>query len=491
MRLGTVFVVIWMAVIAASIGAMANLAFGFGASESAIIGLAALTVLSVYHYFSARTGIRSVVTHQFADLARGDADLARQVGELARRVAAVENRIDHAADRTRALTDPIAIEIGALGARVRQLSETVSAQEATLTEIAEQAALGEQRPAAPADPFAGQSAAEFATAPDEADAPRNAAGRGAAAAATARGADAGALASIRSAVEAGRIDVYLQPIVTLPQRKVRYYEATSRLRSERGELWPAGDFIAQAEAGGLMPTIDNLVAVRCVQVVRRLLLKNRDVGLFCNLSHLTLSDPIFPQMLEFLDANRAIAPSLVLEFTQAAVRQMGPVEHESLAKLAERGFRFSLDNVADLDIEPRDLASRNFRFIKIPASLLLNRNVAETDIHPADLSDQVGRFGIDLIADKIESEGSVVDLLDCDVRYGQGFLFSPPRPVRAEVLQGIADRSGPITHEIDDPAADVRAADRPVASPPAPETGKTAPRTTGVAQLARGTVSRG
>jgi cyclic-di-GMP phosphodiesterase TipF (flagellum assembly factor) len=29
----------------------------------------------------------------------------------------------------------------------------------------------------------------------------------------------------------------------------------------------------------------------------------------------------------------------------------------------------------------------------------------------------------------------VVDLLDFDVRFGQGFLFSPPRPVRAEALQ--------------------------------------------------------
>ena len=32
----------------------------------------------------------------------------------------------------------------------------------------------------------------------------------------------------------------------------------------------------------------------------------------------------------------------------------------------------------------------------------------------------------------------MVDLLDYDVRFGQGFLFSPPRPVRAEALQGVA-----------------------------------------------------
>ena len=86
---------------------------------------------------------------------------------------------------------------------------------------------------------------------------------------------------------------------------------------------------------------------------------------------------------------------------------------------------------------PRELNDRGFRFVKAPAALLLNRvGAASTDIHPADFSDLLGRFGIDLIAERIEGEATVVDLLDYDVRFGQGFLFSPPRPVRAEALQG-------------------------------------------------------
>ena len=186
-----------------------------------------------------------------------------------------------------------------------------------------------------------------------------------------------------------------------------------------------------------MPKLDNLSVLRCVQVVRRLLFKNRDIGLFCNLSSATLTDSGFPRFLEFVEANRAIAPALVFEFTQGAVRAMGPIEHESLAALADRGFRFSMDNLTDLRVEPRELNERGFRFVKAPAALLLNRvGAASTDIHPADLSDLLGRFGIDLIAERIEAEGAVVDLLDYDVRFGQGFLFSPPRPVRAEALDG-------------------------------------------------------
>src|SRR3569833_2042602 len=92
-----------------------------------------------------------------------------------------------------------------------------------------------------------------------------------------------------------------------------------------------------------------------------------------------------------------------------------------------------MDHVRDLRFEHRDLADRGVRFIKVPATLLLDpKQSSASDIHPSDLSDLLGRFGIDLIAERIEGERSVVDLLDYDVRFGQGFLFAPPRPLRPE-----------------------------------------------------------
>jgi cyclic-di-GMP phosphodiesterase TipF (flagellum assembly factor) len=250
------------------------------------------------------------------------------------------------------------------------------------------------------------------------------------------------VAVIRDAVHANRIDLYLQPILTLPQRKVRYYEAMTRLRMEDGTLMLPTDFLPYYERAGLTPKIDNLLLFRCVQVLRRLLMKNREIGLFCNISTVTLNDPvIFPQFSQFLDANRALAPSLTLEFTQEAFRAMGALENEALASLRELGFRFSMDQVKDLQFGPRDLTERGIKFVKVPATLLLNRVPESADIHTADLSDLLGRHGISLIAERIETESAVVDLLDYDVRFGQGYLFSPPRPVRAEALQGVPERS--------------------------------------------------
>jgi len=162
----------------------------------------------------------------------------------------------------------------------------------------------------------------------------------------------------------------------------------------------------------------------------------------------TLNDPVVvPEILQFMDANRAIAPSVILEFKQSTLRAMGPLETEGLAALRELGFRFSMDHVTDLRMEPRDLGERGIRYVKVPAPFLLGDSAAaSTDIHAADLSDLMGRFGISLIAERIEVEAHVVDLLEYDVRYGQGYLFSKPRPVRNEA-QGDAGENDSVLDE--------------------------------------------
>jgi cyclic-di-GMP phosphodiesterase TipF (flagellum assembly factor) len=425
-RLGAIFIAICMVLIAASLGGVLFLALKVPAALSAIAALGALVLMVLYSTVSNRLRDRRIVGDQIADLSRGTGDLARQVAELNRRIGAMENRNE----RVRGAADPLASEISELGTLVKQLAETVAAHESEIyRRIAGDHGVPVTVTAAPVAPQAEAEAPVVETPPVASnDIARGFAGL----------TRDGIQALIANAVDANRIDLYLQPIVTLPQRKVRFYEAVSRLRTDDGDVIPAADFLEHAEAAGLMSKIDNLLLFRSVQVMRRLQLKNREVGLFCNVSPSTLADATqFQRFLEFMDANRALAPNLVFEFGQAAVRNFGPIENEALAALAERGFRFSMDTLQDLRIEPRDLNERSFKFVKVPAKLLLNRNTpGNADIHAADLADLLARSGIDLISERIESESMVVDLLDYDVRFGQGFLFSPPRPVRPEALAG-------------------------------------------------------
>lgn len=440
-RLTAIFIAICVIVIAASFGAVGFLVFRLSAAESAVIALTVLTALALYNTVSTRLRDRNDVGEQIADLSRGTADLARQVAEIGRRVTSLDTQ--EAARRSRVPNDALAAEIGELGVLIKQLAETVATHDARFKEIRHAPPPLAAVPVAP-PPAESQAVPRAEPEPLKAVAEEPPLPSEPAATGPLKGMTAEEIvATITGAIEGNRIDLYLQPVVTLPQRKVRYYEAVTRLRTEDGTLILPSDFLAHAEKAGLIARIDNMQLFRCVQVLRRLLLKNREIGLFCNVSVATLNDAdIFRQFFDFLEANRALSTSLTLEFTQSALRNMGPIEQESLAGLIALGYRFSMDHVTDLRIGPRDLSEFGVRFVKVPAELLLNKTGAAADIHAADLSDLLGRHGISLIAERIETEAVVVDLLDYDVRFGQGFLFSPPRPVRADALQGVAAMPG-------------------------------------------------
>jgi cyclic-di-GMP phosphodiesterase TipF (flagellum assembly factor) len=244
---------------------------------------------------------------------------------------------------------------------------------------------------------------------------------------------------IRSALNANRVDLFLQPIVTLPQRRVKYYEAFTRIRDGNDQMLEPSVFLPEAIRSGLIPRIDNLLLFRSVQVIRRLTTRNRDAALFCNVSSISLADEtFFPGFLEFVRNNKSFSDLLILEFTQDDVAQMGVVEMESLGALAEIGFHFSVDQIHDLKMDFKSLAERGFRYAKLHADYLIGRrNSDHGHIHPGDFGNLLHRYGMTLIASHVETESQVLELLDFDVSMAQGHLFSPPRPVRAEVLQGM------------------------------------------------------
>ncbi|HEX4890046.1 MAG TPA: EAL domain-containing protein, partial [Alphaproteobacteria bacterium] len=180
------------------------------------------------------------------------------------------------------------------------------------------------------------------------------------------------LLALNEALEENRIDLYLQPIVSLPQRKVRSYEGYSRLRNDDGTLIEPGQYIGVAEAAGIVSTIDNFLLLRCVQLIRRLHNRNRGVIIFCNISaHSVRDQGFFPQFVDFMEQNADLAGSMIFEFSQSTVEENTALEWRQLARLAKQGYRFSMDNLTHLDIDLEELSGRHFAYIKVPAATLL------------------------------------------------------------------------------------------------------------------------
>jgi cyclic-di-GMP phosphodiesterase TipF (flagellum assembly factor) len=247
------------------------------------------------------------------------------------------------------------------------------------------------------------------------------------------------LETIRASLEENRVDLYLQPMVSLPQRKLRYYEALSRLRSEDGAVIMPAQYIKVAAPAGLMSIVDNLLLFRCVQIVKRLISKHRDVGVFCNISGDTLVDAeFFPQFLEYMQQHKDLANQIVFEFSQASVLGAGTAGEASLRALGNLGFAMSMDHVETLALDFARLKTLGFKHLKVRADTLTRGMTdAQSAVAAEDFKALLARHGLNLIAERVEDEKTVLQLLDYGVDFAQGFLFGEPRAMRDDSLKAM------------------------------------------------------
>jgi len=240
------------------------------------------------------------------------------------------------------------------------------------------------------------------------------------------------LERLREAVRQHDFEVLAQPVVSLPQRKLRFFELFSRLRMPVGEDLLPEDFIGVAEREGWISTIDNLQLLRAIQMVRDLRGLPQDVGFFCNVSAQTIGDVHFmDQLMEYLAAYPRIAVRMILEFSYDELAAVDASVSPVFARLSASGVRFSVDHLPSFSIDYGMLMERQVRFIKAGAAALVGLVQNKEGLEALDtLRSELMRDGIDLVADKIETDKELLEILDIKIDFGQGYLFGHPRPTQ-------------------------------------------------------------
>lgn len=261
-----------------------------------------------------------------------------------------------------------------------------------------------------------------------------------------------ALKDVREALDKSRVDLHLQPIVSLPQRRVAFYEGMTRLRREDGSLIQPAEFLDAARRARLLGIIETLTLFRCVEIVRRLHQKDRRVGVFCNVSASSLDDDqFFPFFLEFISDHRDLSGAVIFEMAADRFEQRSRKIRENMDKLASLGFRFSLDQTASLAIDLPRLQDAGVRFVKIGGGTLIDQLRDPNGPRPAssimaqisgeDVSAVFSRYGVTMVADRLDDEASVVEVLEYGIPYGQGHVFGSPRPIKASLMEETAPPS--------------------------------------------------
>ncbi len=264
----------------------------------------------------------------------------------------------------------------------------------------------------PANEIAAQAAAEAA--PEPAD-------------------DGTLLEAVRDALNNNRVELHVQPIVSLPQRRIRYFELLARPRDATGRQYQAAECLEALDAAGLRAEFDALMLLRSVQLVRKLESRARDAGFFLNLTPAMLDKvETFNPLYDFLQREHERAGNIVLEFAYEGIRRLDRSGLYRLSRLAALGYAISVDGVDRLDLDFAGLAKAGVRFLKFDAGLLCDPAwAAQAALSLDDLREACTRQGLTPVLAKVEAEADLIRLSDLGFPFGQGMLFGAPKLAKA------------------------------------------------------------
>lgn len=228
---------------------------------------------------------------------------------------------------------------------------------------------------------------------------------------------------IREAVADDLFTLHAQPIIDLKSGEVVQEELLIRMTGQDGRLIMPGEFLPPAERFGLAPNIDRWVISKAAAMAR---VRRVEV----NLSAKSMGDRTLPGYIEAeLRAAGADPANVVFEITETAAAE----DLDQARRLAERltalGCGFALDDFGTgfgsftyLKHLPVSYIKIDIDFVRTLTEDASNRQVVRAIVGVAH------NFGVQTIAEGVESEEALTLLGEMGVDYAQGFHIGRPAP---------------------------------------------------------------
>jgi diguanylate cyclase (GGDEF)-like protein/PAS domain S-box-containing protein len=247
---------------------------------------------------------------------------------------------------------------------------------------------------------------------------------------------------LRGAVERDELELRYQPIVNLRSGEVTGLEALVRWRHrERGLLDPV-DFVSIAEDGGLIEPIGRWVQERAARQVlewHELRPDARPLDVAINLSARQVSHRDLPATIADVVARTGLDPvHLNLEITETVLVEESAAAIATLEALNELGVRLVLD---DFGTGYSSLAYLNrfpFHALKIDRSFVDTLGVEQEGTAIVEAVIGMARaLSLDVIAEGVEKQIQLDELVRLDCDYGQGHFFH--EALRAEQISRLIE----------------------------------------------------
>jgi diguanylate cyclase (GGDEF)-like protein len=245
---------------------------------------------------------------------------------------------------------------------------------------------------------------------------------------------------LRRALDHGEFELVFQPEVNLQTCEVELVEALLRWRRPDGRLAAPGEFLAVAEASGLILQINDWVLHRVIETAARWQQGPwPEARIAINVSSRQLFDDSFVERIQELLEQHKLPPRCIeIELTEN-VLQTGSATIASLRRLRAHGIAIALDDFGTGFSSLASLEQLPLTRIKLDRSLIASIDTSPRSAAIAKAIIQLCQgLGLAITAEGIERLEQLAPLVGYPSLYAQGYLLSRPQPIDA-LLAVIAD----------------------------------------------------
>lgn len=245
------------------------------------------------------------------------------------------------------------------------------------------------------------------------------------------------LALITEALRHDRLQLYLEPILALQTGLVAHHEVLLRVIGPSGQILAPAPLIAAAESSGLIREIDQWVLRHAIALIAA----HPGLRLAVNLSARSLDTADLPAQLDSLLQTYQVSPQqLTLEITEtAALNQLADAE-SLLAGIRGLGCKIALDDFGVGFSTFQYLKQLPVDFVKIDGSFIRGLDRSEDDrLFVRALVEAVHGYGKLAVAEYVENEAVLKQVVELGIDFGQGYHFGRPQPAET-LLQDFQSR---------------------------------------------------
>jgi diguanylate cyclase (GGDEF)-like protein len=244
---------------------------------------------------------------------------------------------------------------------------------------------------------------------------------------------------LRNAIDNDELVLHFQPEVDLRTGELRAFEALVRWDRPGHGLLPAGVFITVAEETGLIVDLGRWVLREaCRQMAEwRSQHPDREFTMRVNLSPAQLATHNIVELVaESLEANGLPGSYVCFEITEHAVMENVLQATEALHALRALGVTFAIDDFGTGFSSLAQLKRLPVDVLKIDQTFVRGLGTDEGDTAIVDATIRLGRsFGLDVVAEGIETHALLDELVALGCERGQGYLLM--RPAGVDQLQDL------------------------------------------------------